>query len=263
MTELIQVRNVAPTPAKNQSAVPSERRFSRVGAVAALAGILLYGISSGLHPWTAPHETHAAFTDYAVEPYWALYHLGEFFGFLLMIAAILALAWRLRRGAAGVWATLGSATMLLAASVYAVFTAVDGVALGILVRRWAQAPPEQQDLLYEAAFAVRQIEGGLFSLQWLLFGVGCALFAAALFSSARSPLRRGWLSSLGWLSVVASFGALSFGVVQAQTGYTELSMATQAGLYLGVVWLLAVALFLHRYPEHSGIDQINDGASGA
>ncbi len=232
---------------------PSERHFSKVGAVAAISGLVIYGASNPvLHPDTPPHETEAAFADYAVEPFWPLFHLGELLGILLMGVAIIALAWRLRRGVAGVWATLGGAAMVVCASVYAVFIAVDGVALGIMVDRWAETGPEQQELLYETAFAVRQIEGGLFSIQWLMFGIAAGLFAGAFFASAETPFRLRWLSVMGWLSVVASIGALSFGIVQAQTGYSDVSMAFQTGLYVGVVWVVAVGIFLYRHPEHTG-----------
>lgn len=229
---------------------PSERHFSHVGAVAAVAGVIVYAASAGLHPWTPPHETEAAFADYATEPLWALYHLGELVGILLMGVTVLALAWRMRRGAAGVWAMLGAAAMVVCAGVYAVFVAVDGVALGIVVDRWAEAGPGEQELLYETAFAVRQIEGGLFALQWLMFGIVAALFAVAFFISAGSASRCRWLSSMGWLSALAGLGALAFAVVQAQTGYSPLSMAFQIGLYLGGAWVLAAAVFLHRHPEH-------------
>lgn len=117
--------------------------------------------------------------------------------------------------------------MVVCASVYAVFIAVDGVALGIMVNRWAEAGPEQQELLYEIAFAVRQIEAGLFSMQWLMFAIAAGLFAGAFFASAQTPFRLDWLSGMGWLSVVASIGVLSFGIVQAQTGFSDLSMASQ------------------------------------
>jgi hypothetical protein len=182
---------------------PSERFFSKAGAVAAVSGLVVYIVSNPvLHPQTPPHETEAAFADYAVEPIWPLYHLGELLGILLMSAAIIALAWRLRRGTAGVWATLGGAAMVVCASVYAVFTAVDGVALGIMVDRWAEAAPEQQQLLYETAFAVRQIEAGLFSLQWLMFGIAAGLFAGAFFASAERPFRLRWLSA--WAGLASS-----------------------------------------------------------
>lgn len=229
---------------------PSERHFSRVGAIAAVTGVIVYTVSAGLHPWTPPHETEAAFADYALEPLWALYHLGELLGILLMGVTVLALAWRLRRGAAGVWATLAAAAMVVCASLYAVFIAVDGVALGIMVDRWAAADPGQQEVLYETAFAVRQIEGGLFSLQWLMFGIVAGLFAVAFFINARSAARGRWSNILGWVSTITCLGALSFGVVQANTGYSDLSMSFQTGIYPGGVWVLAAAWFLHRDPEH-------------
>ncbi|WP_224450587.1 hypothetical protein [Haloprofundus salilacus] len=229
---------------------PSERYFSKVGTVAAFAALVVYGVSAYLHPLTPPHHTQEAFADYAVESLWAIYHLGEFLGILLMGAAIIALAFRLRRGVAGVWATLGGAAMVVCAGVYGIFAAVDGVALGIMVDRWAAAGPEQQELLYETAFAVRQIEGGLFSIQWFMFGIAAGLFAGAFFASAKSPIRLDWFSGMGWLSILASIGALSFGVVQAH-GYTDLSMAFQIGLMPGVIWVAAVGVFLYRNPVHT------------
>jgi hypothetical protein len=227
----------------------SERYFSKLGAVAAITGPVIYAVSKALHPRTPPHETEAAFADYATQSGWALIHLGELLGILLFSAAAIALAWRLRRGSAGVWATLGGAAMVVSTGVYAVSTAVDGVALGIMVERWAAAGPEQQQLLYETAFAVRQIEAGLLSIQWLMIGVAAGLFAAAFFAAAGRPFRLGWLSGMGWLSVVASVGMLAFGIVQAQTGFSEMSMAFETGLYPSVVWLIAIGVFLYRHPE--------------
>ena len=61
---------------------------------------------------------------------------------------------------------------------------------------------------------------------------------------------------MGWLSIVASLGALSFGIVQAH-GYTDLSMAFQTGLVPGVIWLVAVGVFLYRNPVH--IDTVGKG----
>ncbi len=228
----------------------SERYFSKVGSIAAISGLVIYMVSARFHPGTPPHETQAAFTDYAAEPNWALIHLGELLGFLLMCAAGIALAWRLRRGVAGVWATLGATALVVSASVYTVFIAVDGVALGIMVDRWAEAGPAQQQLRYETAVAVRQIEAGLFSLQWFMFGIAAGLFAGAFFASAETPFRLAWLSIMGWLSVVASIGPLAFAISQAQTGFSETSMAFQTGLYFGVVWLIALAIFFFRHPEH-------------
>lgn len=240
----------------------SERYFSKVGAVAAISGLVIYTVSKFVfHPMTPPQETEAAFADYAVEPNWAVIHLGELLGILLMSGAIIALAWRLRRGVVGVWSTLGATATVLFAGVYAVFIAVDGVALGVLVDQWAEAGPEQQELLYETAFAVRQIEAGLWGIQWLMFSVATALFAVAFFASAETPLRLSWPSGMGWLSVVSSVGALSFGTVQALTGFTDLSMTFQTALIPGMVWILAIGIFLYRNPVH--VDTLDKGAQRA
>ena len=225
--------------------IPSERSFSRVGAAGAFLGLLVYFTSAVLHPGTPPHETRAAFEHYAGEPYWGVIHLAELLGILLMSSAGLALSWRLRRGAAGVWAALGGAAMIVFAAVYAVFAAVDGVGVGVLVRRLA-AVGSDNDVLFEAAYAVRQVEAGLFALQWFMFGVAAAMYTVA-FLRTRSCSR--WSSAMAVLSAFASIGTLAFAVVQAQTGFSETSMAFQAGLYLGVLWILALGIFLARSPS--------------
>lgn len=227
---------------------PSDTHFSRTGSVAAVCGVLVYAASAVLHPWTPPHETEAAFAHYAAEPAWAFIHIAELLGILAMTAAALALAWRLRRGVAGVWAALATAAMLVFAGVYAIFIAVDGVALGIMVQRWQAAAVERQELLFETAFAVRQIEAGLFGMQWFMFGLAVGLFAVAFLASAPRPFRLNWLNGMGLLSAIASAGTLAFGVVQARTGFSEFSMAFQTGLYTGFVWIIAVAVFLFRSP---------------
>lgn len=76
-----------------------------------------------------------------------------------------------------------------------------------------------------------------------MFGIAAGLFAGAFFASAGSPVQLGWFSGMGWLSIVASIGAISFGIVQAQTGYTDLSMSFQTGLTPAVIWIIAVGVF--------------------
>jgi hypothetical protein len=228
---------------------PLDRSFSRVGAAAAFLGLLVYFISVALHPGTPPHETSAAFEHYAGEPYWGVIHLAELLGALLMSSAGLALSWRLRSGAAGAWAALGGAAMIIFAGVYAVFAAVDGVGIGVLVRRLAAAGSDNH-VLFEAAYAVRQVEAGLFALQWFMFGLAAAMYSLAFLRSRLGTL---WSSGMAVLSALASLGALAFAVVQAQTGFTETSMAFQTGLYLGVLWILAVGIFLVKSPSANAV----------
>jgi hypothetical protein len=222
----------------------SDRSFSRIGATAAFLGVLIYFTAAVLHPGTPPHETRAAFHHYAQEPWWGVIHLAELLGVLLMSSAALALSWKLRTGRSCAWAVLGGAAMVVLMAVYTVFAAVDGVALGVLVRRLAAAGSDDR-VLFEAAFAVRQVEAGLFALQWFMFAVATALYVPAFLKACAFG---NWNVAMAALSALASLGALMFAVVQAQTGFTEASMMFQAGLYVGVVWMLAVGIYLLRSP---------------
>lgn len=226
-----------------------DRHFSRVGAFAAVLGLFVYATSAVLHPGIPPHETATAFEHYAREPFWGVIHLAELVGILLMCVTGLALSWRLRRGAGGVWAIIAGSAMILFAGVYAIFAAVDGVALGIVVRRWAEAGMGQ-NVLFETAYAVRQVEAGLFALQWFVFGIAAGLFSPAFLMST---VERRWAIGMSVLSAMASAGTLAFGVVQAQTGFSEVSMAFQSGLYLGVLWIAAAGAFLYGSPVDSQI----------
>ena len=58
--------------------------------------------------------------------------------------------------------------------------AVDGVALKVMVDTWAGAPENEKSMLFQGAFAVRQIEIGLASLMTLLFGVTVMIYGIAL-----------------------------------------------------------------------------------
>ncbi|MEJ7930170.1 hypothetical protein WG922_09300 [Ramlibacter sp. AN1015] len=227
-----------------EAGAATDRSLSRVGAAGAFLGLVVYFTSAVLHPDTPPHDTRAAFAHYADEPYWGIIHLAELLGALLMSASGLALSWRLRKGAACAWAALGGAAMIVFSAVYAVFAAVDGVGIGILVRRLAAAGPDNA-VVFEAAYAVRQVEAGLFALQWFMFGLAAAMYTFA-FISARSA--GPWFSAMAVLSALASVGTLAFAVAQAQTGFTETSMAFQLGLYPGVLWVVAVGIFLLRSP---------------
>jgi hypothetical protein len=75
--------------------------------------------------------------------------------------------------------------------------AVDGVALKVLVDRWAAASTEARSLAFEAAFVVRQIEIGLAALLSLASGLTLLVFGLAIVLSRRYPV---WLGGLGrWL----------------------------------------------------------------
>ena len=122
----------------------------------------------------------------------------------------------------------------------AALQAVDGIALKFMVDRWAMSSPPQRDLVFEAAFGVRQIEVGLASLMSIIFVLTVLAYGVAL---AFSSYPR-WL---GWIAVLAGLATVCGGVVLAYTGFSALAMTISmpASIVL-LIWMVAVGTFLWR-----------------
>lgn len=222
--------------------MPSEVYFSKLGGIAAIVGVVVLAISTIAHPMSAPPaDAAAAFAEYADDRFWLASHLGQLLGTGLIAAALWALAWTLRGGAAGVWAALGAAGALACFSLAGALQAVDGIALKFMVDRWAGASPESQALYFEGAYAVRQVEVGLASMVILFFGLTALLFAMAVWLSERAPA---WL---GWLAGVSGTAMLGAGLAYAYTGFSDAAMmVVMLATALLIVWSLAVGVFLLR-----------------
>lgn len=153
-------------------AASADRSASLAGGVAALVGIAVLLVATLAHPMGAdPSDAPAAFAEYAADAFWVASHLGQLVGVALIAAALGVLSWTLRDGPASTWARAGAVGAAIVLASTMVLQAVDGIALKVLVDRWVAAPPEQQALLFESAFAVRQIEIGLAAIVAIAFGV--------------------------------------------------------------------------------------------
>jgi hypothetical protein len=150
---------------------------------------------------------------------------------------------------------MGTAVVIAAATA---LQAVDGVALRVVVERWATASGDARQLAFEAAFAVRQIEIGLASLFSLVSGLTLVVFALALVRSTRYPT---WLGGLG---LVGGLGLLAASTAQATTGFSggamTLSMAASAVLLL---WIILVAVRMWRWADRlPPVDEGSDPRDG-
>jgi hypothetical protein len=218
------------------------RSLARLGGVTAIAGTVVLFVSTLLHPLDSdPSAPRAAFAEYAADSTWVWTHFGQFLGVAVVGVALVALAGTLA-GRAVIWARIGLVGTAAGVAVAAALQAVDGVALKVMVDRWAAATGEARELAFEAALAVRQIEIGLASLFSLLMGLTVAVFGVAIIRSARYP---SWLGAIGLLG---GLGLVVAGAVQGSTGFSPLamtvSMAASAVLLVWVVlagasmWLL-------------------------
>jgi len=219
-----------------------QRQFARVGAVAAISGALTLFTATLLHPMEAdPNDPAAAFAEYADDSFWVASHLGQFLGIALLGAALVVLAATMEAGRASGWAQIGVLGTAASVAATAALQAVDGVALKVMVDRWAQATGEARARAFESAFTVRQIEIGLASLLSVLFGLTIAAFGLALLVSRRFPK---WL---GWLGFVGGLGTVAAGIAQAYTGFSALAMmVSMPASSVLLLWAIAVGVFMWR-----------------
>jgi hypothetical protein len=238
--------------------MPSDSHFSRVGGYAALIGIVLIIVATALQATRAhPAEVAAVFAEYARDEFRVLKHLLQLAGFLLVSAGCLALSWRLRVGRAGVWALLAGASVLACLALGAVQMAVEGIALTFMADHLAVAPRAAQTAVFEAAFALRQVEVGLDSLLGMLFGLTVVLYGIAI-------LIRGVAVWLAVLAMVGGLCAIASSLVQAHMGYSDIAMAT--GMFSNLIvtmWVIGVGVvLLKRTGAMAVVEAVAESAVG-
>src|SRR3954469_17053145 len=133
------------------------------------------------------------------------------------------------------WAGLGAGFGIAGIAAAAALQAVDGVALKMMVDRWAVATEPEKSTLFAAAYGVRQIEIGLAGMSCLLLGLTAAIFGLALVIDGRFPKWAGLLGVAGGI-----FTAIS-GVVISTTGFSELAMTiNMPAVVVLMAWLIAL-----------------------
>ena len=212
-----------------------------VAAIAVVGGFLLL-LGTTLHPMGAdPNDLAAAFTEYAADASWQASHITQLAGVAIIVAALVLLSEIMAAGPARLWAVLGSSGAVASLAVAAALQAVDGVALKVMVDRWAEAIGPDKLMKFEAAVGVRQVEAGLASMMSLLFGATFVLYGIAVLTQPH------FRSRLAWLGVIGGAGLLANGTVMAYTGFSSLAMnigmASTATLLL---WLADLAIALWR-----------------
>jgi hypothetical protein len=225
-------------------------RANQFASLAAVSGAMLLFAGTYLHPMSAdPNATLAALTEYAADHYWVASHLMQLGGIILMSAALLQVSWSMAANppnpahSANPAAGLAAAGAVASLAVAGVLQAVDGVALKAIVNAWAAAPEGHKESLFQASFAVRQIEIGLASVSALLFGLTVCVFGVALVAD---PLFPKWL---GFMAIAGGAPTAIAGVAIACTGFSALAMAIDmpsGGLLL--CWMATLGIHLWRRP---------------
>lgn len=230
---------------------PSDSQLYRVSAAAAILGVLFIIVRQTteiIHPQGDSGNSVVVFADYAAFDYWVLGHLLEFLAWAFVFAALVVLSWYLHTGRAAGWGVLGAAGAVTSLSLLGALQAVDGVALKVMVDRWVAAPAESQELLFESAYAVRQIEGSLLAMSLFVAGLTVLLYGIALYMDEAAP---------NWLGILGLLGGLLTVVAGVDTAYDPFGETTIRLGFLSMValvWIIFVARFLfqisHRQSSH-------------
>jgi hypothetical protein len=128
---------------------------TRMGAVILPLGVVLIVISEVFHPAREdPMDFPAVFEEYARSNAWNTVHLGEYFGFLLLLGGLGALYYSVSARPGAGLAPFGFAAAVTTAASFTVLQAVDGITLRYAVDAWASAPVPQKT----AAFAAAEVD---------------------------------------------------------------------------------------------------------
>ncbi len=229
----------------------SEHNTYQMGSVTAIAGVLTLFVGTLLHPANAdPNDPLAAFTEYAADRPWVASHIMQLFGIILIVVALVLLSRRMATGSGARWAAVGVAGAVAGLAVAAALQAVDGIALKMMVDRWAAASAADKGMLFLAAFAVRQIEIGLASMFSLLMGMTATIYGVALLSDRIFPKWLGGLAILGGLPIAVA------GMVMAYTGFSDSAMTLNlVGSSLLLVWMLFVGVWMWRAASATSSEQ--------
>ena len=215
------------------------------GSISAIVGAIVLMVATMLHPMGAnPGDPIAAFTEYAADKLWVASHLGQFLSVGLIFVGLYGLSRSLRNDAIEWVANLGLLIALAALVLAAVLQAIDGVALKVMVDRWAVAADAQKQSAFDAAFAVRQIEIGAASFTAILFGTAGILFGISL---TASPLYPTWL---GCLAIVGGTGTAVGGLVTAFTGFSVAAMNLAMPFnFIMIVWIALTGALMWRQAD--------------
>jgi hypothetical protein len=216
---------------------------TRIGAVALPLGVILIAVSEVLHPSREDlMDFPAVFREYTHSNIWTTVHLGEYFGFLLLLGGLVALFYSVgaRRDVGAGIAPFGLAAAVTTAASFTVLQAVDGVTLKYAVDNWVNAPAPQQTAAFAAAEVARRSEIGMNSLSYFLAGLTLFIYGLAIAFGSVYPRWTGM--------VVATSGAALMddgAVVVAFKGFVP-DIVKLVGLVLLAVWAFIMCVLMWR-----------------
>jgi hypothetical protein len=225
------------------SMVATNRRFFRLGAVAAIVGSLLAGVGNVLHPGTPVANGLGVARVISGSTIWTPVHLLIIAGLILMLGGLVAISQSIQGGLAGALARFGQAAAIAGMTVGMVLVMVDGVAAKQLADAWGVAPPEERAAALRVLLAEETVNFALAALfNILLAGVTYVLLGLAVAYGRAYPR---WL---GWVAVAGAVGSLAAGTLEALAGQSTAitKVSTIITPTVLTLWTAVIGVLLYR-----------------
>ena len=217
--------------------------------------LLIFGIAAlvlgtGLHPaHEDPNDAVKAFAEYAADGSWLAGHLIQLAGVVAMLLGMLGVLAQTAGGGNGRRSGfLPAQTALVAAGIAlsAALQAVDGVALKLMLDRWAAASGAEKNLLFSASLAIRYVEIGLASMVSLVTGLAVIALNVSLWSL---KVGGGFVAVLGMAGGLGlSVSAIAMGVGGFSSAAMMISLPSSLVL---MIWVAAHAIIHWRGGQNS------------
>jgi hypothetical protein len=234
-----------------------ERPMLRMGSIAFLAGMVIFLVSTILHPGREDPTDHPlVFAEYAEDELWVASHIGQFAGGMLAFAggfiALFRLLARSESAIASALGWMGLAVTIAAGSALAVLQAVDGIALKIAVDTWYAIPTSpstsadgsegEKAIAFRVAEGIRWTEIAANSFFRILQGSVGIIFGVAIAVSAKTLSR--WIGALG---VFAGVATIILGVRVAYVGFATVgSIEDTVSTWTYLAWVVILGIFMWR-----------------
>ena len=214
----------------------------KYGAIAGVTGAISLLAGTLLHPSGAdPNEPHAAFTEYAAHHDWVAVHLIQLLGVALMVISLVLLSKMMTNGRGEIMAYMGTIGAAASLALAAALQAVDGIALKVMVDHWANASVADKDMLFYAAFGVRQIEVGFASTLSIILGCTVIIYGLAQRSDDNFP------NGMAWLAIIGGLGTAIAGIVMSQTGFSDTTMIiNMPSNLLLLLWMVLTGIWMWK-----------------
>src|SRR5215208_1993391 len=220
----------------------AEAITTRIGAMAFPLAIILFVVSTAIHPSREDAmDNPAVFTEYAQSDSWIAIHLAQWFAALLLFGGLIAVYYSIaaKPGAGAGVARFGLAAAVLTLASITMLQAVDGVALKWAVDAWASAPADQETAAFAAAQALRWTEYALQSFSNILLGLTLILYGLAIALGTVYPR---WL---GWLATASGVAWIVHGLMVPYIGLFD-SIPRLVAIVLMALWAFITAALLWR-----------------